>query len=176
MDRSFFTFFEKLESLAFFAGFPLIFAIVLVLAGKKRDSPSHPASILIKSLPLGYALTGTLFIGMQIRNLYPGVSAEEINTFLNGHWSRVWALSVVLFWIPFLHKKPFWSLLHSLVFFFLLVNDFFKGNNDVTRNNMKVYTDSLILNTFTLLVVFTIYILYTRFLATRLRSKKHSSL
>ncbi len=166
MDNSFFTFLEKLETLAFFAGFPLIFALVHVIVNQQKKT-SHPASILIKSLPLAYALTGLLFIGLQIRNLYPGFSSAAIRDFLNGHWSRLWAVSAILFWIPLLHKKPAWCLLHSLVFFFLLVKDFFTGDKDVIRNNMQVYTDSLILNAITLVSVFIIYLFLSRMRSAR---------
>ncbi|OSZ81254.1 hypothetical protein CAP36_08475 [Chitinophagaceae bacterium IBVUCB2] len=162
MDNSFFTFIEQLEALAFFAGFPLMFAFVLVLTGKKQRKPSAPVSLLIKSLPVAYALIGTLFAGLQISNLYPGFSANEIQAFFNGHWSRIWGLSAIIFWIPHFRRNPYWSLLHSMVFFFLFIKDLSGGNTDIIRNNMKVYTDSLILNVVTLLSVFVFYILYGR--------------
>lgn len=163
MDQSFFTFIEQLEALAFFAGFPLIFAFVLVLTGNKQRKSSALTAMLIKSLPVSYALTGTLFAGLQISNLYPEFSSNDIQAFFNGHWSRIWGLSVIVFWLPQLRSNHFLSLLHSLAFFFLFTKDLFAGSKDVIRNNMKVYTDSLILNIVTFLSVFILYTVYSRF-------------
>lgn len=148
MDNSFFTFLEKLEVLAFFAGYPLLYALVRTLTGsfQKLISPSLQG-LMNKSLPLAYALTATLYLGLQIRNLYPGFSAERIQEFFTGHWLRIWGVTALLFWLPLLRRTPLFSLLHSLVFFFYLGLDLLSAGKDVIRNDMRVYTDSLLINT-----------------------------
>jgi hypothetical protein len=80
-----------------------------------------------------------------------------------------WGLLSVLFWIPFFAKKTVFSLLHSLVFFFFLLKDLIKqfpaitADRNVIRNDMKIYTDSLLLNlgAFALLVL--VSFLFTRY-------------
>jgi cellobiose-specific phosphotransferase system component IIC len=73
-------------------------------------------------------------------------------------------LLAIIFWIPFFFKRPFLSVLHSLFFFFLLLRDIFSQllfhDQDVLtlRNEMKVYTDSLLLNLFALIIISMVYL------------------
>lgn len=64
---------------------------------------------------------------------------------------KLWGILAVLFWIPALSKKPAYSLLHSLPFFFLFAKDLLTGmqadsGKDVIRNDMKIYTISFVIN------------------------------
>jgi hypothetical protein len=175
MNNSFFAYLQQLELMAFFSGYPLLYALVYFIAGKQQPKTSIKSRI-ISLLPLAYALTGTLYIGLQLKNLYPDYSIENIKLTVQQPWLSVWGLISVFFWIPFFSKKPVLSLLHSLVFFFFLVKDLFlqtvhsSADKNVVRNEMKVYTDSLLLNlaTFTLLLI--IYLLI-RFILNRGASK-----
>ena len=160
MDNSFFTYLQQLELMAFFTGYPLIYAVTLFIAGNLQ-SKNNFKNRIVSLLPFAYALVGTLYLGLQLKNLYPDYSIENIKLNLQQPWLIIWGLLSILFWIPAMGKKPVLSLFHSLVFFFFLVRDlvrhFFQSSADksVVRNDMKIYTDSLLLNlgAFTLVVL-----------------------
>jgi hypothetical protein len=155
MDDSFFAHLEKLEVMGFFAGYPLVYAIIYLVAGKPVQRSDFRKRI-IATLPYSYALTGTLYVGLVLKNAYPDYSLEQLFTSLQLPFLRAWGILVILFWIPLLAKKPFITLLHSLVFFFLLARDMYfqlmstSSDKHVIRNDMNVYTDSVLLNFATL--------------------------
>lgn len=146
MGNSFFTYIQRLELIGFFAGYPLLYTLILVFAANKQIRDIFK-NRLVSILPLSYALVGTLYLGLQIKNLYLSQTINNINNpFLMG-----WALLAILFWLPSFRKKEWWSLLHSLAFFFLLVKDIimqFSSSADehILKNDMKIYTVSLLLN------------------------------
>ena len=82
----------------------------------------------------------------------------------------MWGLLSLLFWIPAISKKPILSLVHSLVFFFLLLSDLYlqwfslTADNYVIKNDMKVYANSLILNlaSFAILVLLSLLFSYSK--------------
>ena len=158
---------ERLELMAFFAGYPLIYAIVHVIAGAQHKKKFTFSSRLLKLLPFAYALTGTLFLGLMLKNMYPDYSLKNIAEQFQTSWLRIFGLLSILFWIPLLSKKSVFSLLHSLVFFFFLLKDLFMHissattGNEVIKNDMKIYTDSLLLNTGTLAVMVILYFIFT---------------
>jgi len=165
MGDNFFSYLQQLELMAFFSGYPLVYAIILSIAGKKQLRNNFKSSI-VRLLPYSYALVGILYLGLQLKNLYPDYSAENIKIALEHPFLKIWGLLSLLFWIPTLAKKTELSLLHSLVFFFLLLKDlivqssFNEGNTHIIKNDMKVYTDSLMINISSLLVVSITYFLY----------------
>lgn len=146
MDDSFFAYLQQLELLGFFSGFPLIYAIILIIAGPREKRNSF-RNHLVSFLPLSYALSGTLYLGYLLKSLYPDYSIDHINTSIHQPWLVAWGLAAILFWVPFISKKLVLALLHSLVFFILLIKDLFAVTTDKLRisNDMKVYTDSLLL-------------------------------
>jgi hypothetical protein len=158
MDNSFFAYIQELELIAFFSGFPLIYVVILFACRSsylKQDFKDR----LMQLLSYGYALVGTLYVGLILRTLYPGYSLETIqNPYLTS-----WGILAVIFWIPALSKKTMFSLIHSLVIFSFLVKNqliqLISNSPDINmvRNNMKIYTISLILNlgTFTCLLLLT---------------------
>ena len=154
MDNSFLAYLQRLELIAFFSGYPLVYAIAVFLAGNERLKKgfiSHIAPLL----PYAYALVGTLFLGFELKKLYPVYSFEHIKQTVQHPYLVIWGLLAILFWVPALSKKIYLSLIHSLVFFFLLVSDIFvqltsSADSDIVKNDMKVYTSSLILNLCTL--------------------------
>lgn len=162
MDNSFFALFQKLELIAFFSAYPLLYTIIKVLAGNSKKEIIKKIPLL---LPYAYALVGTLYLGFLLRNLYPDYTLESIRSFVQLPVLILWALLSLFFWIPALAKKPVISLLHSLVFFFLLLKDLFfqiydsSVDKSIVRNEMKVYTDSILLNTGALIVIVIIYLL-----------------
>jgi hypothetical protein len=141
MDNSIFSYIQQLELLALFSGYPLLYACVRSFAGTR-----------IALLPITYALLGALYLLLQLRNFFPDFSFERIHRASHQPYLQIWGLSALGWWIPAVRKRPPLSLLHSLVFFFLLVRDFF-GQSTVALadhnrigNDMKIYTDSLLVN------------------------------
>ena len=175
MDESFFAHLEKLEVMGFFAGYPLVYAIIYLVAGKPVQRTDFRKRI-ITTLPYSYALTGTLYVGLLLKNAYPDYSMDQLFNSLQLPLLRVWGILAILFWIPLMAKKPFISLLHSMVFFFLLVKDLYfqltatSVDKHIVRNDMKVHTDSVILNfaTLTALIILSYLFIYLR----RARSAK----
>jgi len=163
MDNSFFAYIQELELIAFFSGFPLIYALILLACESSRLNQDFK-NRLTYLLPYGYALAGTLYLGLLLKNLYPVYFLENIqNPYLTS-----WGILAVLFWIPALGKKSIISLLHSLVILSVLVINqltlLVSNSPDINmiRNNMKVYTISLMINlgTFTCLLIFSLALRY----------------
>jgi hypothetical protein len=164
MNTDFFKYLQQLEMMAFFSGFPLLYAIVIVAVGYLQKKPELKKK-LISLLPYSYAIVGTLYIGLQLRNLYPNYDIENIRNSILRPFLFLWACLSVLFYLPVINKRRVLSLIHSLVFFFILLKDLFMNisgtsgeDNSIVRNDMKIYTDSLLLNTgvyfLTILIVF----------------------
>jgi len=165
MDNSLIVYIERLQLMAFFAGYPLIYALVNHIAGDRSKQANAFVNKLIILLPFSYALTGVLFLGFFLKNLYPDYSMENIAQQIT--YLKIWGLLSVLFWIPF-RKNSVISLLHSLVFFFFLIRDIFMQitsfiSIDVIRNDMKVYTDSLLLNISTLTAIVILHFTISKF-------------
>jgi hypothetical protein len=155
---------ERLEMFAFFAGYPLVFYVIYFFAKKTLQRPVYK-NRAIYLFPLAYALLGTLYWGLQLRNWYPDYQIKNIVSNTYHIYSKIWALLSIIFWIPFFFKRPFLSVLHSLFFFLLLLRDIFSQvlfhDQDIytLRNEMTVYTVSLLLNLLALVVVSTFYFL-----------------
>jgi signal transduction histidine kinase len=168
MNDSFFSYLHRLELIAFFAGYPLIYAIVLVIAGNQLSKNKLKGKI-VSLLPFAYALVGTLYLGFQLKNLYPDYSIEHIKESMYHPYLVLWGISAMFFWIPVMSKKPVISLLHSSVFFFLLLQDIFfqtpvaAMDKHIIRNDMKLYTSSLLLNTGAIIAITLIHFLLLRF-------------
>src|SRR5829696_2034424 len=136
MNNSFFAYLQVIELLAFFSGYPLIYAVVLVVVGKP-ESRSAFKKRLFAHLPYAYALVGVLYLALQLKNLYPDYSITHIKTWMQSPWLVSWAFLSFLFWIPALAKKTFLSLLHSLVFFFIIVKDLFAQSSNADKDIIK---------------------------------------
>ena len=172
MNDSFIVYIERLELLTFFSGYPLVYAFARFIAGIRQKQQSHFISALLPSLPRAYALTGTIFfllfvkemiIQSGIPNMAPGFDISPL---------KIWGLLSCLFWIPVLARKPYYSLLHSLVFFALFFKDLINGipaasGKDIISNNMKVYTVSLVLNIACLFTILAIRWLYKKIFSSR---------
>ena len=150
MEDTFFAYLHRLELMAFFSGYPLIYAIVFFIAGN-QPSKNKLKGRLFFLLPFSYALVGTLYLGLQLKNLYPDYSFGNIALTMQDPILIIWGLLSLLFWIPVFRKKPVVTLLHSLVFFFFLLRDlfqhtFYQVDKTVVRNDMNIYTNSLLIN------------------------------
>src|SRR5437588_2864988 len=124
MDNSFLAYLQRLELIGFFSGYPLIYTISLFIAGNQRLKNSFISRIM-PLLPFSYALVGILFLGLELKKLYPNYSLEHIKQVVEHPYLVIWGLLAILFWIPALSRKTFFSLIHSLVFFFLIISDIF---------------------------------------------------
>lgn len=167
MDDSFFAYLQQLELMAFFSGYSLIYSLALFFTGTRSARNNN---IRISGLlPYAYALAGTLYLGLQLKNLYPDYSIENIKLVIQQPFLISWALLSLIFWIPVMSKKPVLSLIHSLVFFFFLLRDLFiqiadgAADKNIIRNDMKIYTVSLLINIGALLLIVSLSFLFRYF-------------
>ena len=164
MDDSFFFYLHRLELIAFFSGYPLMYTTVLLIGGMRRPGTELPKK-LVALLPFSYALVGTLYIGFELMNMQPRYSTNNFQEYTRHPFFAIWGLLSILFWMPAFAKRPIISLMHSLVFFILLIKDLFyfrpvQGQDtSMVSNDMKLYTYSLFLNIIAFITVTLIYFL-----------------
>ena len=166
MDDSFFIYLYRLELMAFFSGYTIIYLFILSLGDArwiKRIAQKNISSLL----PYAYALVGILYLGLQLKNLYPDYTWVHITTDNPEPYLKIWGLLSILFFIPALNKKIILSLLHSLVFFFFLAKDILmhfiqSTEKDVVKNDMKIYTISLLINIAAFIFIALLYFLFAR--------------
>ena len=165
MSNNFFDYISRLELMAFFSGYPLLYTVILFFAGNKKPADNFKARI-VSILPFAYALVGTLYLGLQLKNLYLNYSPENLRQLMHQPYLMLWGLLSILFWLPALSKRKVLSLIHSLVFFFFLIKDLIVqltanvADRDMVRNDMRIYTISFLLNlgAFTLMVLCLLYL------------------
>ena len=154
---------DRLQLMAFFSGYPLLYALVQVVKGSINKYNTFGGR-LARSLPYAYALCATAYAGLFLRDCYPDYSWTNIQAHLDNPYLKIWGVAGVCFFFYPLNRKAVFSLLHSLVFFFFIVRDLFVHfsiNNipDAIRNDMSVFTDSLLLNLLSLgFVLFCFYL------------------
>lgn len=159
MDNSFFAYLQQLEMLVFFSGYPLVYLLMNSIGSMKAVQEKTKKRIL-SVLPYAYALAGTLFLGFELKNAFPDFAIGNILQRIQNPFLFCWGLLSLLFWIPLFSRIRVLSFLHSLIFFFLVIRDIFKQNaisftdNSLAKNNMKIYTISLVLNLILLIVVY----------------------
>ena len=167
MDDSFFLYLDRLELMAFFSGYALIYLLIRSLGDTGWIKKITTKNITL-FLPYAYALVGILYLGLQLKNLYPDYTWANIAAANPEPYLKIWGLLSILFFIPVLNKKIVLSLLHSLVFFFFLAKDIVlhfiqSTEKDVVKNDMKIYTISLLINIAAFIFMLLAYFLYTRF-------------
>jgi len=151
MDNSFLAYLQQLEVMLFFSGYPLIYTLIVYIAGNQKDE-NNLKSRIVSILPFAYALVGSLYLGFQIRKIYPDYSIENIKLTMQPPWLILWGLLSILFWIPSLAKKKILTLIHSLVFFIFLIKDLLlqqfssSATGDMVRNDMQMYANSILIN------------------------------
>ncbi len=106
MDNSFFAYLQKLELLTFFPGYPLVYAVVFFLAENNSFKNNFTCRVR-QCLPFGYALVGTLYTGLLLKNLYPDYSFQHTRAVMQLPWLTAWAVLSLCFWIPALAKKNY---------------------------------------------------------------------
>lgn len=158
MGTDFLSYMQHLEMMAFFSGYPLVYAVILYLSGENHIK-NYFSSGSILLMPFAYALIGTLYLGLQLKNFYPDYSIENISHRIQQPFPVIWGILATLFWTPSLARKNVLSLLHSLVFLFLFIKDIFTASSasqqddSLLKNDMKIYTTSLILTVAALVTV-----------------------
>lgn len=167
MEESLITYIDRLEVMAFFAGYPIVYAFTRVIVAMLQNKKVLPDNKLVSLLPFAYALSGILFVGFVLKNMLPGYSLKTFAEEFQYSYLKLLGLSAVVFWIPFFSKKIFLSLLHGLIFFSLLLKDIFihfnsSSGKEILKNDMKVYTDSILLNTFTFAITVIVFYLYNK--------------
>ncbi len=167
---------QRLEIMAFFSGYPLLYLVILSYAGKE-ELRTITKKRLISLLPFAYGLIGILYLGLQLRNLYPDYSIRHITSAIQNPFLAGWGLLSIFSFIPVLNKKPVICLLHSLVFFYFLLKDLYiqiistSAEKSILKNDINVYSDSILLN----IAAFAIMaILYFLFLSVRKKTKSIS--
>jgi hypothetical protein len=113
-------------------------------------------------------LVGTFYLALQLKNLYPDYSIEKITLTIQHPYLMAWGLLSILFWIPVPRRKTVLSLLHSFVFFFFVIRDLFLQlsgsiDKDIVRNDMKIYTVSLLLNLCAIALLLLLSFLHARY-------------
>jgi hypothetical protein len=164
MGNNFFAYLQQLELMAFFSGYTLLYAIVLVFAANKKSGNNFKNRI-VSILPLSYALVSTLYLGLQLKNFYLSYSSGNIKLAIHHPYLMIWGLLAILFWIPLFRKKELLSLLHSLVFFFILVKDIVlqigsSVDENILKNDMRIYTASFLLNLATFILMVLLYFFF----------------
>ena len=166
MDDSFFSYLDRLELMAFFSGYALIYLIIRSMGDTEWIKKVTQKNIT-SFLPPAYPLVGILYLGLQLKNLYPDYTWAHIAAANPEPYLKIWGLLSILFFIPVLKKKPVFSLLHSLVFFFFLAKDILlhfiqSTEKEVVKNDMNIYTISLLINLVAFIFTVLVYFLYTR--------------
>lgn len=148
------TLLQRFELLTFFTGYPLLYTLVSIVEGYRPAAARTGRKTLI---PTAYALLGTLFLLFLIWQANRSVSLGIVAL-------RLWGVLAMLFWIPRLRSMPILSLLHSLVFFGLMVQDMIIGlatptGRDQIRNDMTIFSISFLLNaTLFVLILLAVFI------------------
>jgi hypothetical protein len=151
MGNNLFTYVQQLEMLAFFSGYPLIYCLVGFL-NRNASFKNRWGERSFRVLPFAYALIGTLYLSLQLINFFPDYTMGSIMHRIQQPYLFIWGLLTILFWVPVISKRQIFSLLHSLVFFFIIIKDLFlqltgvPGHQDIIKNEMNVYTASIFLN------------------------------
>ncbi|OIR05095.1 hypothetical protein GALL_129110 [mine drainage metagenome] len=154
-----FEYIGKLELIAFFSAFPLVYYIVFYIASDIPWIHSPHIKKLPVYLPRAYALTVTLYCAMKINEYLPvHISTFSFDLTSPYFYLKGWAFAGLLFWLPGIRTKSKWALVHSIPFILLIVYDFFNYyhhtiETEVLHNEMRLYFVSVLINLVTLLMV-----------------------
>jgi len=151
MNSNFLAYLQKLETMAFFSGYALVYTVLPFILGNRRLK-GKLSDRIISFLPTSYALISILFLGFQLKKLYPDYSFEHIQFTIQEPFLIIWGLLPIAFLAPVFYKRPFLSLLHSCLFFYFVASDLFylaitpSADNNIVKNDMRVLAASIILN------------------------------
>lgn len=158
---------EWVELMTFFPGYLVIYAFFFLLAGTKQGNELIGKKIM-PLLPVSYALVAVLYWGLMLKNAYPEFEISAGMGPLSHPFLKMWGLLAIFGWIPFLFKRPVFSLIHSFVFFVLLLINLLKtpvdkitGENS-RQNDLRILGASIGINLVALFIVTGISILIYR--------------
>lgn len=171
MNNEFLSYLARLETMVFFSGYAVVYLIIQLIANAKPTQPNSFSLQLYKLLPYAYGTVGVLFLGYTIKNTFLAGGFHVLKGAAGLHYHQWWGLLAIVFLLPTCSRKPLFSLLHSLVFLFFILRDLvlYLGSfvdRTVIANDMKIYTDSLLLNACAVIFTAIIY-----FMAVRMRKK-----
>ncbi len=158
---------EWIELETFFSGYLLVYVIIYLVAN--RSVNNFTKTRVLPKLPLAYAFLGILYFGLQMKNAYPDYSIQHLTEGVQLPYLKIWGLLSIVCCIPFIRKKAVFSLLHSSVFFFLLLKSLYSqssvssGGNNIARNSMKIYTASILFSLTALILVVLVSLLVIYF-------------
>lgn len=143
---------QLLEILAFFSGYPIIYLLVNYISQYK--GMQRITKQALPNLPFAYGFIGLLFLGLQLKTFFISLDLAHFQH----PYLVIWGILSILFLFPIFSKHSNLSLLHSLVFFIVLISKvFFQTNaqeekSQVVGNYMNIYSISLALNLLLLLL------------------------
>lgn len=158
MDHTFFAYLQRLEILAFFSGYALVYLAVQCVVSLPCIKESFKKHIRLL-LPYTYAIAGTLFLGFELNNHFPNFSITQFMERVQDPFLFYWSLLPLACWIPVVRRYPFLSLLHSFVYLLVMIREFVFSdgnaypNNHFTGNYMRIYSISLLAYLMILLVL-----------------------
>ncbi|MGN6249075.1 MAG: hypothetical protein ACTHNG_12040 [Ginsengibacter sp.] len=157
---------QKLELFGFFSGYCLLYSLIFSFQKPSNSKAQTLLEKVAKLLPYAYALTATLYAAMIVKNISLNISIRNFKEQFQLPYLQIIALLALLFWIPFFSKRKILSLLHSLVFFTYLLMDIFLlsqrvEGKELMYNDMKLFTDSLLLNLTTIILVVILHFFFT---------------
>lgn len=174
MDDDFFAYLERLQVLAFFSGFAILYALLHVLAELQNGKLFEKIRSILPLLPISYALTGLLFLGYLIKGVVVMNIQIDGPLQIDIPYIHYAGLLSLLFWVPAIRQRAWLSLLHSLFFFSIIgidLVDYMKGNVgvEVLQNDSRVFVDSLLTGIFTISIVILLKFLHGRIMLRQTR-------
>lgn len=170
MENSLQEYLIQIELMGFFSGYVMIYLLVKTFCNSHHKYGSL-FSAINKALPYAYGITGLLYLGFLLKNMYPNYTGEYVELMFKQHYIRVIALLSLLCWLPLFRKNAFWSAIHSLIFFLFIVKDiawyfiYKTVQPETIQNDMTVFFSSLLLNLSTLSFTVLVILLFKRFSA-----------
>src|SRR5215510_6303592 len=98
MNESFIDYLQRLELIAFFSGYPMLYAAVFTITGNLKRV-NHWKQRVTALLPYSYALVSTLYLVFKLNNLYPRYTNGNLQSITTHSFLQMWALAALLFWI-----------------------------------------------------------------------------
>lgn len=152
LDPEMLRYIARLETMAFFAAFIIVYSIVISLPQSK---------LIVRArnlLPATYLAVCILYLGMVIDQLHTQFTLNAILSHFNQSWTHWFALIPLVFFVKKLRKYPIIAAGHSGCFFQYLVVDLYQYsshhlNYEVVTNDLKVVLDSFLLNGVLLILI-----------------------
>ena len=167
----FLVYIEKLELIAFFAAYALVYLFIIILATELKLEKSNWIKKLPSLLPKSYGLVVLLYVGMKLNQYYPLLKNYSLNFNFTTplFYLKCWAVIGLIFLFNFFKKKPKLAIFHSLVFLLIPVVDFvhFYFNQigiEIVHNEMRMFFIGILLHLVCIGIVAMYYYFHFKFL------------